>query len=100
VGGQRPRRPQQILNDGKGGFDLRPVPAQLAPRDVRELVEDLHTNDTTFRYQRFGSSAPRFIGGKSVNQDIGVEEPLSGHLPPPARTGILWAEASSAHAVA
>src|SRR6185312_6646078 len=81
-------------------FDLRPVPAQLAPRDVREFVEDLHTNQTTFRNQRFGSGAARFVGGKSVDQDVGVEEPLTGHLPPPARIGILWVEVSSTHAVA
>ena len=73
-GNQRARRPDQLFNYRECGFNLFPLPTQLAPRDAGELIEDVYADDTTVGKQRLGLSAARLIGGEGVNQNIGVED--------------------------
>jgi hypothetical protein len=83
---QRPCGPCEFFHDLEGRVDLAPVPAQLAPRDAGELVDDLDACDTTGCEHFLGPRASPIALGKRVDQDVGIEEALTGHWPLPARS--------------
>lgn len=92
--GEWPRPPEQFFDHQQCGFNLYPLPTQLAPCDIGEFVENLHAYDPAFGQQRLGTRAARVIGGEGIDQNIGVEETAIGHWPLPVRSGIPSATAS------
>jgi len=62
-GSQWARRAEQFFDNRNRGFNLFPLPTQLAPRDGREFVEDLNADDATVGDERLGSGAARIISG-------------------------------------
>src|ERR1700732_4478675 len=87
-GGERASQAEQLYDYCKGCLNLPPLPPKFAPRDAREFVEDLHSNDTALSNQRFGLSVSWIVRCESVNQNIRIDEPPIGHWPRPGQNGI------------
>ena len=97
---QRQGRPEEVFYDAQSCLSLRPFPGQFAACHVCEFIQNLHPDHAPVCQQRLGLRAARVVGRKSVNQDVGIEELVTGHLPHPDRSGILSAGPFSARVVA
>src|ERR1700756_400404 len=79
------RRSKQDFHYIEASLNFVPRASLLMSPDIHELIEHLHTDDAACLEQRICLFAAGIVCTECVNDYVGIQKRLIGHLPPLGR---------------